>query len=73
MVWTGIVLRDPAAPGLTAVLDSIVERANERLAPYERIRRAEVLDAVPRTPVGKPERRVLRQQLSTRAAEEAAV
>lgn len=51
VVWTGIVLRDPAAaPGLTAVLDSIVERANERLAPHERIRRAEVLDAVPRTP-----------------------
>ncbi|WP_331734116.1 class I adenylate-forming enzyme family protein [Streptomyces atratus] len=74
VVWTGIVLRDPAAaPGLTAVLDSIVERANERLAPYERIRRAEVLDAVPRTPVGKPERRALRRQLSTRAAEEAAV
>ncbi|MEU2134242.1 class I adenylate-forming enzyme family protein [Streptomyces sp. NPDC018352] len=73
VVWTGIVLRDPAAPGLPEVVDAIVARANERLAPYERIRRAEVLDAVPRTPVGKPERRVLRQQLSTRAAEEAAV
>ncbi|MGW1848233.1 class I adenylate-forming enzyme family protein [Streptomyces sp. NPDC001966] len=73
VVWAGIVLRDPAAPGLTAVVDSIVEQANERLAPYERIRRAEVLEAVPRTPVGKPERRVLRQQLITRAAEEVAV
>lgn len=73
VVWTGIVLRDPAAPGLIAVVDSIVERANERLAPYERIHRAEVLDAVPRTPVGKPERRMLSRQLSTRAAEEAAV
>ncbi|MFD6113945.1 class I adenylate-forming enzyme family protein [Streptomyces yangpuensis] len=72
VVWTGIVLRDPAAPGLLDVVDSIVERANERLAPYERIRRVEVLDAVPRTPVGKPERRTVRRQISTRAAQEAA-
>ncbi|WP_331719229.1 class I adenylate-forming enzyme family protein [Streptomyces sp. NBC_00158] len=72
LVWLGIVLADPAAPGLLDVLDSIVETANEQLAPHERIRRVEVLDAVPRTPAGKPERRSLRRGLRLRAAAEAA-
>ncbi|MFF3650756.1 class I adenylate-forming enzyme family protein [Streptomyces sp. NPDC002181] len=71
LVWTGIVLRDPTAPGLLDVLDSIVERANARLNEFEQIRRVEVLDAVPRSPVGKPERRTLRRSLRGRAEEEA--
>ncbi|RSS83377.1 class I adenylate-forming enzyme family protein [Streptomyces sp. WAC06614] len=70
VVWTGIVLRDPVQPGLLDVVDSIVERANERLAPFEQIRRVEVLDAVPRTPVGKPARRGLAMSIRTRAAVE---
>ncbi|MFJ3927856.1 class I adenylate-forming enzyme family protein [Streptomyces sp. NPDC090022] len=75
VVWTGIVLRDPRAasgPGLLDALDSIVERANERLAPFEQIRRVEVIDAVPRTPVGKPARRGLLMSIRTRAAVETA-
>ncbi|MFD8821934.1 class I adenylate-forming enzyme family protein [Streptomyces sp. NPDC059605] len=82
LVWAGVVLRDapepvphtgpgadgehPAPPA--DVLDAITARANERLADFERIHLAEVLEAVPRTPTGKPERRALRQQLKTRAA-----
>ncbi|MFE6848232.1 class I adenylate-forming enzyme family protein [Streptomyces sp. NPDC057686] len=72
LVWAGIVLREPTAPGLLDVLDSIVVQANERLAPFEQIRRVEVIDAVPRTPVGKPERRGLRRDIHDRAAAEAA-
>ncbi|MFJ3175240.1 class I adenylate-forming enzyme family protein [Streptomyces roseus] len=72
LVWTGIVLHDPTAPGLLDVLDSIVERANARLNDFEQIRRVEVLDAVPRSPVGKPDRRPLRLSLRSRAAAEAA-
>ncbi|MEU9255529.1 class I adenylate-forming enzyme family protein [Streptomyces sp. NPDC048270] len=72
LVWAGIVLREPTAPGLLDLVDSIVVRANERLAHFEQIRRVEVLDSVPRTPVGKPERRGLRRTLTERAAAEAA-
>ncbi|MCY0935102.1 class I adenylate-forming enzyme family protein [Streptomyces sp. H34-S4] len=67
VVWLGIVLRDPLAPGL---LDSIVEGANERLTHFEQIRRVEVLEAVPRNHVGKPERGSLRQGIRSRAAAE---
>lgn len=72
LVWAGIVLRDPTAPGLLDLVDSIVVRANERLAPFEQIRRVEVIDSVPRTPVGKPERRALRRTVHERATAEAA-
>ncbi|MET9887099.1 class I adenylate-forming enzyme family protein [Streptomyces sp. NPDC006430] len=72
VVWLGLVLRDPTAPGLLDVVDSIVGQANERLAPFEQIRRVEVIGSVPRTPVGKPERRCLRRTLHDRAAAEAA-
>jgi long-chain acyl-CoA synthetase len=72
VTWAGIVLRDPAAPDLLDTLDSIADRANARLARFEQIRRIEVLDSVPRTPVGKPERRGLRRRLHDRAALEAA-
>ncbi|WP_327358788.1 class I adenylate-forming enzyme family protein [Streptomyces sp. NBC_01304] len=80
IVWAGIVLRDDAAQetygwddtrdgiGILDVLDSITQRANERLAHHEQIRLTEALEAIPRTPTGKPERRALRQQLKTRAA-----
>ncbi|MFE1948857.1 class I adenylate-forming enzyme family protein [Streptomyces sp. NPDC059524] len=63
-VWAGIVLRDPEPGTRDAVLASVAERANRRLAVFERIHTAEALDAVPRTPTGKPERRVLRRRLS---------
>lgn len=68
VVWLGIVPHDPAATGL---LDSIVDAANEQLSPFEQIRRVEVLDAIPRNHVGKPERRRLRQDIRGRAAVEA--
>ncbi|MFJ3880933.1 class I adenylate-forming enzyme family protein [Streptomyces sp. NPDC090077] len=71
VTWAGIVLRDRAADG-PAVLEEIAARANTRLAPFERIRRVEAIDAVPRTPVGKPVRGELRRTVRTRAAEEAA-
>ncbi|MCX5381173.1 class I adenylate-forming enzyme family protein [Streptomyces sp. NBC_00091] len=70
VTWAGIVLRDRgAAP---AVLEEIAARANTRLAPFEHIRRVEAIDAVPRTPVGKPVRGELRRTVRTRAAAEAA-
>ncbi|MFD3478771.1 class I adenylate-forming enzyme family protein [Streptomyces sp. NPDC058695] len=81
VVWAGIVLRDPtgtarraAYTGLDALdaLDAVAEEANRRLAPFERIRRVEALDAVPRTPTGKPERQALRQRVRALAAAEAA-
>lgn len=72
LVWAGIVLRDPTDPGLPDVVDSVVERANARLNDFEQIRRAEVLDAVPRNHAGKPERRPLRLALRDRAAAEGA-
>lgn len=79
LVWAGVVLHDdpepgpyagPGLPPVSEVLGSIAARANERLADFERIRLAEALEAVPRTPTGKPERRALRQQLRDRAAHE---
>ncbi|WP_330301478.1 class I adenylate-forming enzyme family protein [Streptomyces sp. NBC_00503] len=71
VVWLGIVLRDPAAEGLLDVLDSVVDAANGRLAPFEQIRRVEVIDAVPRNHVGKPDRRELRRGIRGRASAEA--
>ncbi|MEW1639974.1 class I adenylate-forming enzyme family protein [Streptomyces sp. NPDC093801] len=73
VVWLGLVLHHPTAPGLLDVLDSIVETANEQLGPHEQIRRVEVLGAVPRTPAGKPERRALRRALRHRAQAEASL
>ncbi|MEV1085830.1 AMP-binding protein [Streptomyces sp. NPDC050211] len=70
LVWAGLVLRDEAdtGPRVLDVLDSITARANEQLAPFEHIRLTEALDTVPRTPTGKPARRLIRQQLAQRAA-----
>ncbi|MFJ6700870.1 class I adenylate-forming enzyme family protein [Streptomyces sp. NPDC091272] len=72
VTWAGIVLRDPGVPDLLDTLDSIADGANAQLAGFEQIRRIEVVDSVPRTPVGKPERRGLRRSLQDRAALEAA-
>ncbi|NEB73961.1 long-chain fatty acid--CoA ligase [Streptomyces sp. SID14478] len=73
VVWAGIVLAErgedaPAGLGILDVLDSLTTRANEHLAFFEQIRFAEAIDDVPRTPTGKPERRVVRAQLRQRAA-----
>ncbi|MFJ5049828.1 AMP-binding protein [Streptomyces sp. NPDC088719] len=68
VVWAGVVLApDPAAAGpggVAKTLDSIAARANEQLADFERVRVTEVLDAVPRTPTGKPARRLIRRRLT---------
>ncbi|MFD0377812.1 class I adenylate-forming enzyme family protein [Streptomyces sp. NPDC127112] len=73
VTWAGIVLREQGAADPAPVLAEIAARANERLAPFERIHRVEAIDAVPRTPVGKPVRAVLRRSIRTRAAAEATV
>ncbi|MGD6755242.1 class I adenylate-forming enzyme family protein [Streptomyces sp. BH105] len=66
VVWAGVVLRGTGraadAPATRAVLDSIAARAAHRLAGFERVRRIEALDALPRTPTGKPDRRALRER-----------
>lgn len=72
LVWAGVVLHDghgtADAHQVLDVLDSVTARANEHLAHFERIRLAEALDAVPRTPTGKPARRLVRRRLKERAA-----
>ncbi|WP_210589292.1 class I adenylate-forming enzyme family protein [Streptomyces sp. GESEQ-35] len=73
LVWAGVVLRaDHDTSGrphrILDVLDSVTARANEQLAHFERIRLTEALDAVDRTPTGKPARRLIRQRLIQRAA-----
>ncbi|KUN00433.1 AMP-dependent synthetase [Streptomyces yokosukanensis] len=80
VVWAGVVLTDGAQDepraiagvrpglGILDVLDSITTRANEHLALFERIRFAEAIETVPRTPTGKPQRRLVRAQLRHRAA-----
>ncbi|MFJ5779703.1 AMP-binding protein [Streptomyces sp. NPDC093094] len=69
VVWAGVVLSPDLAaedPGTVArTLDSVAARANEHLAPFERVRVTEALDAVPRTPTGKPARRLIRRRLTT--------
>jgi acyl-CoA synthetase (AMP-forming)/AMP-acid ligase II len=42
--------------------DEIVAWVAERVAPYKRIRRCEVIDAIPKSPSGKILRRVLVEQ-----------
>jgi long-chain acyl-CoA synthetase len=72
LVWAGVVLRPDDRPDsahlVLDVLESVAARANEHLAHFERIRLTEALDAVPRTPVGKPARRLARLRLKERAA-----
>ncbi|MFF0885070.1 AMP-binding protein [Streptomyces sp. NPDC003456] len=68
VVWAGVVLVPDAAaqePGTVAqTLESVAARANEHLAAFERVRVTEALDAVPRTPTGKPARRLVRDRLT---------
>ncbi|MFF1949193.1 AMP-dependent synthetase, partial [Kitasatospora herbaricolor] len=49
-----VVLREPATA------QEIMTFVAERVAPYKKIRRVEFIDAIPRTPVGKTERRTLK-------------
>jgi acyl-coenzyme A synthetase/AMP-(fatty) acid ligase len=52
-----LVLRDAADP--QDVAQEVMAYAAERVAPYKRVRRYELVDAVPRTPSGKIVRRGL--------------
>jgi long-chain acyl-CoA synthetase len=77
VVWAGLVLHgEPEAPparrpdSVLDLLDAVVSEANAQLAPHERIRRVEALDAVPRTPTGKPARAAVRARLHAEAAAE---
>ncbi|PWI07870.1 hypothetical protein DIZ27_25925 [Streptomyces sp. NWU339] len=72
LVRAGIALcddRDPRAPHqVLDVLDPVAARADEHLAHFERICLTESLDAVPRTPTGKPARRPVHRRLRQQAA-----
>ncbi len=52
-----LVLKD--VPDPQAVVEQVLAHAAERVAPYKRVRRYEIVDAVPRTPSGKIVRRGL--------------
>jgi acyl-CoA synthetase (AMP-forming)/AMP-acid ligase II len=49
-----VVVREPATP------EEIISFVTERVAPYKKIRLLEFVDQIPRTPVGKIERRSLK-------------
>ncbi|MFD7660195.1 AMP-binding protein [Actinosynnema sp. NPDC059797] len=49
-----VVTREPATP------EELMAFVAERVAPYKKIRRIEFVDRIPRTPVGKVERRTLK-------------
>ncbi|MFJ6216168.1 AMP-binding protein [Streptomyces sp. NPDC092296] len=51
-----VVVKEPATP------EEITAFVAERVAPYKKIRRLEFIDRIPRTPVGKIERRALRER-----------
>jgi acyl-CoA synthetase (AMP-forming)/AMP-acid ligase II len=51
-----VVAKEPATP------EEIMAYVAERVAPYKKIRRVEFVDQIPRTPVGKIERRSLRER-----------
>jgi len=51
-----VVLREPATA------EEIMAFVAERVAPYKKIRRIEFIDQIPRTPVGKVERRTLQDR-----------
>ena len=46
-------------PGQTLTADEIIEHCRKSLAPYKVPTLVEFIDAVPRTSVGKPDRKVL--------------
>lgn len=49
-------------PGETLTKDEIDAYCRENLAPYKVPKHIEFVDAIPRTPVGKPDRKVLKQK-----------
>ena len=49
-------------PGETLNADEVRNYCREQLAPYKVPKHVEFIDAVPRTPVGKPDRKVLKEQ-----------
>ncbi|SCG59074.1 AMP-binding protein [Micromonospora halophytica] len=51
-----VVAREPATP------EELMAFVAERVAPYKKIRRIEFIDQIPRTPVGKIERRTLKER-----------
>lgn len=51
-----VVAREPATP------EELMAFVAERVAPYKKIRRIEFVDQIPRTPVGKIERRSLKER-----------
>jgi len=48
--------------GCTVTAAELIEFCAERISPYKRIRNVEFIEEIPRTPVGKPLRRVLRDR-----------
>ena len=53
-----VVLRD----GLSATAGELIEFCARRISPYKRVREVEFIDEIPKTPVGKLLRRVLRDK-----------
>jgi acyl-CoA synthetase (AMP-forming)/AMP-acid ligase II len=51
-----VVAKEPATP------EEIMAFVAERVAPYKKIRRIEFIDQIPRTPIGKIERRSLKER-----------
>jgi len=49
-------------PGCTARPDELIQFCAERIAPYKRIREVAFVDEIPKTPVGKLLRRILRER-----------
>ncbi len=48
--------------GCTATAAELIEFCAQRIAPYKRIREVEFIEEIPKTPVGKPLRSVLREK-----------
>ncbi|GIG56789.1 AMP-dependent synthetase [Longispora fulva] len=53
-----VVASEPSTP------EELMAYVAERVAPYKKIRRVEFIDQIPRTPVGKIERRTLKERTS---------
>ncbi|MCX5215218.1 hypothetical protein OG689_39180 [Kitasatospora sp. NBC_00240] len=54
-----LVAREPVTE------QEIITYVAERVAPYKKIRRVEFIDQIPRTPVGKTQRRTLKERERT--------
>jgi acyl-CoA synthetase (AMP-forming)/AMP-acid ligase II len=53
-----VVVREPVTP------EELMAFVAERVAPYKKVRQVELIDEIPRTPVGKIERRSLKERES---------